>query len=157
MKLYVANVTKQIQEIWYRVAEIGRPIRETIGIGQQIRVFKEDANTDQIESIIKQLEVYGLRPVTEAKRLRERVTFLWQLDKPMTAAQIEGVMEHNDRMLLKRADEIRQDYALAADAKIQEITRGHGRLMDMEFEEVTKGTDPADRSKQKIIVNERAA
>lgn len=145
MKLFVANTTKQIQEIQYRVPENPKIIVETIPVGQQRRVFKEDATKGEIDAIIRQLEIYGAIRVVD--RPRDFNGLVYSIDKPVPSDTMETVVGHNDDVLEQRGFDLRQAaaVAVASDAGIQD-GRGLNQL-EVSIREENKPGDAPDADK----------
>jgi len=113
-RLYVANATKQNQEFHFWAPDNRRPLIQTILPGQQVQVWNE-APRDQLEQIVRQHEIYGIKPASELDRNREYVGMVYQFDKPIVSDRIEQALTQNDQALQKQALERRKESAAALD------------------------------------------
>lgn len=113
-KLYVANATKQNQEFHFWTPETRRPLIQTILPGQQVQIWQE-APRDQLEQIIRQHEIYGIKPASELDRNREYVGLVYQLDKPIVSDRIEQALMKNDEVLQEQALQRRKESAASLD------------------------------------------
>jgi hypothetical protein len=129
-KLYIANVSTQQQIICYRLdfrmdgSRDDRPIpaRQTPAIppGRQM-VVGGDLHMTQIESIVSQLEPYGLIAQMEIGRLppHQKVSYIFNVDKEVSAETIRQEHAHNTGVKIEDGRERRQRAAVAANEIIQ--------------------------------------
>lgn len=124
-KLYIANCTKQHQDFQYRIPETGKLTAQPIPVGQQIMVYK-DTNRHELEQIVAQHEVYGLLPVSEARKAKGFVGLCYDYDKPVSMEVVVETVEHNDEALEQRSQEIREDSVAATEHQMKEQVQQAG-------------------------------
>ena len=125
--MFVANCTQQIQHFAYRLPEGKRAYTQEIAIGGQIRVAGRgngELTPIDIESIIQQHAKYGFTSVDEIDRTRPFVGMCFSLDKPVRVNKIEHAIEHNQSVLIKRGEEIRENAAVGVHNKIAQDIPG---------------------------------
>ncbi|MDR6389224.1 hypothetical protein [Paraburkholderia phenoliruptrix] len=114
MPLYISNTSKNHQEINFRIPGNNRHFTAKIAPGRQELIYKEGTRDDHV-SIVEQLKPYGLRSVDEIDRSKEFVGLCYQFDKPIPAEKLLPVFSHNDAVIMKEAQERRQEAAIAMD------------------------------------------
>lgn len=126
-RLYIANVSRQTQCVYYRLdhnrkgemMDINRrftaPRSQTILPGQQVKIGN-DFHMVQITEIVEQLERYGLIAQLDVNnRLMRRVhPYIYNIDRPVTAEAMKLVKMHNDGILIEQGRKRRQDAAVAS-------------------------------------------
>lgn len=125
-KLYVANVTPQHQVINYRLdfrvdgERDGRVVippksSPPIPPGRQMPIGG-DLHPSQIQSIMEQLEPYGLIAEAEIGRMPQgrKVTFVCNIDREVSAESIRQAHAHNTGVKVQDGKERRQRAAIAA-------------------------------------------
>lgn len=139
-KLFIANCTKQFQDFTYTLPERPGVITQRIGPGGQLAIYG-DLNPLQIESILAQHANYGLVPAVEVDRAKEFVGLCFSIDTPVKMPKIEKMLDHNDQMLRKRGEEIRDRSAIALNQAVEAAT---APLKSLELEFIQeKGRDDA--------------
>lgn len=155
MKLYIANCTRQIQYVYYRLdftsdgqaANLRRfqPARKSPEIrpGRQIVLF--DAQVmQQIDDIVTQLERHGIVAEKEAKAVRGRgvVPYVYNIDRPVSASAIRDVYNHNIGVLREQGRTRRETSAVVASQMLQTDSP-----VEVEFEqlEATEGATDETR------------
>lgn len=117
MKLFIANLTRQIHSLAYRIP--GQGVRTLpIGVGSQVLVPGEPG-VDQVDAIVKQLERYGLRRADELDRTRTFSGICYALDKPVPGAKIERGVRQNIAVLAERGKVMRQEAAVAGNSILE--------------------------------------
>lgn len=156
MKLFVANTTRQNQQFHYRVPEVPKIMIAEIPIGSQVRIYKDDASSQDVNSIITQLESYGAVNADSIRGLKSFAGLCYSVDKPVASDAIVRVIDRNDEVLEARGYETRQQAAVAVNNRLAE----DGDLRDgvsVQFQEEGKrGEDRADKMDQTIIVSRDA-
>lgn len=141
--LFIANLTKQHHTFAYRPPEPdgkteSRELRfEQIGVGQQVRLG-EDMNPEQIDAIIEQHAVYGLKDAKEIDRSREFVGLCYSIDKPVKLDAVVERIEKNAEVLDKKAQDRMEDLAGAVATGL-ESTGAPLTHTEVEVVEQTKG------------------
>lgn len=127
MKLYIANVTTQLQIVNFRLDfrpdgarddRIVIPPRATPPIppGRQMPVGGDLANMDAANSIIAQLVPYGLVMQMEIGKLprREKITYVANVDREVSAEAIRAAHAHNTGVKIEDGALRRRRAAVAA-------------------------------------------
>jgi len=125
MRVYVANLTKQRQEIYYWApeTEAKSPRMCPIEVGMQT-VLPGDFNTPQIDAIVKQLSPYGLVHVKEIKKAKPFVGLCYDIDKPISVDALRLGLIHNNEVLEERGQETRKLAAVAVSQALDNSTDG---------------------------------
>lgn len=143
--LYIANTSKQHHDFAYRLPEEISVRRQMIPVGGQIRVGG-DMSLELIERIIKQHQPYGLKAVSDLTRNRDYVGLCYSIDKPVQLNSdrvMSDTFEKNDSVLDARAEDRREEAAVAIADQIQGTMRDHGVAVpraEVEIVEETRGT-----------------
>ncbi len=140
--LYVANTSKQHNHFYYRLPEDPVARYEEIRIGTQARIGG-DLSHEVIQRIIKQHEVYGLRPESELKNAKGYVGLCYSVDKPVKMESLLGTFESNDVAMNERAEDRREETSAAIASGIQSTLEASGGTMnraEVEVVEDTRGT-----------------
>lgn len=141
--LYVANTSKQHHHFYYRLPEEPTARYEEIRIGTQARIGGEDLSLEIINRIIKQHEPYGLKAESDLGRTRGYVGLCYSIDKPVKMDSLLGAFESNDKALNERAEDLREETAVAVANGIQSTLEASGGTMnraEVETVEDTRGT-----------------
>jgi hypothetical protein len=114
MKLYVANCTAQAQSLNFRMVEgRGRGFStQNIAMGQQVQLAG-DLNLPQIDYIVGQLGIYGMRRVEELDGIRHYVPLVYSIDKHVPAKLMEQIIQFNRGLLKERGSMLRREAAIA--------------------------------------------
>ena len=161
--MYIGNASRQIQDFHYRVPEKAQVIRQTIKIGEQIKI-SGDLSIQDIESIVRQHAKYGLISVDEIASKGRFASLCFQLDKPINPAKIEMLANRNMGVLMERGREQRKNAAIvmATTLGANGRERGLGDLAGVEVETIEEDTPNArhrqaatgeGRIEEKTIVN----
>jgi hypothetical protein len=144
MRLYVANVTRQRQTVFYRLDFIheGNAAQRVNSLkhiviepGRQVTVGG-DLNLAQIQTIMDQLSPYGGVGVEELNRLPpHRLVYIMAVDKVIPVRAIRLVEEHNSELLAASGDKRRREAAIAAHPIVDQQIDGLKKL-DIEMLEV---------------------
>jgi hypothetical protein len=124
MRLYIANVTHQKQEVYYRldfIDEGNAALRANnvkkvmIEPGRQVTVGG-DLMQEQAQLIMDQLSIYGGVGVEELSRLpaSKRVAYLMSFGKEIPMRSIRMMDEHNKYLMTGEGDTRRRMAAIAA-------------------------------------------
>jgi hypothetical protein len=128
MKLFIANMTQQVQDFCYRVPESTGLRTQRIDVGQQIQI-SGDLSTPQIEEIVNQHARYGMVHIDEIDRHKPYIGLVFSTDRPVTVNRMSYGIQHNRMVLVERGKEIRQETAVALHQKIeQNPPEGMGNL-----------------------------
>lgn len=148
-KLYVANPTKQRQVIYYRLdfnkqgerEELRRfqPARQQdVGPGMQVQLGG-DLHQTQIVDIVEQLGRYGLIGVVDVPRMHGRVTYVYNIDRPVPAEILRRVIFHNDAIMIADGRDRRAKAAVATNDIVQNTVAN-------QFAQLGIDQRPADRT-----------
>lgn len=134
-KLYVANPTRQRQVVCYRLdfnregerEELRRfrPARQQdIEPGRQMPLGN-DMHQAQITDIVEQLARYGMIGVVDVPRMSGRVTYVYNIDKPVPAEVLRKVIAHNEQVMIADGRDRRMRAAVATNEIVQSTVANH--------------------------------
>lgn len=175
VKLYIANCTRQNQELYYRLDLDDEGARETqfrpankqpIAPGRQVLVGGKAFLMTQVESIIKQLSVHGMIAVMEVPRARNKAPYVFNIEKPVPESIIRDVMDINAGVLTVDGQVRRKQAAVAVNdlvsSTINEQFAAHGipkeakQTVDVEFEQLEQSEAGERRIEEGYRVREGA-
>lgn len=151
-KLYIANVTKQIQVVCYRLdygknGELLDEVRrfrpanqQDIPPGRQVQIGS-DFHMNQITDIVDQLGRYGLISVEDVKngRFGRKVApYVFNIDMPVPADVLRRVKSQNDVLQIEDG-KLRRQRAAVATSDLVQNTVAH------QFAEAGIDADPSER------------
>lgn len=130
-RLFVANCTRQFQEVYYRLDfnDGGQPEanrrfqpakRETIPPGRQI-CLGGDLHMTQIKDIIDQLKPYGLVGTVDVPRLNAIAPYVFDIDKPVSVSVINDVRNSNAGILIEQGRERRKKAAIVVNETVANV------------------------------------
>jgi hypothetical protein len=120
MKMYIGNATAQDHLFIYRIPEESQQRQIPIRRMSQTILPDRNLNQEAIDSIIEQHGRYGLVSCDEAKRSKIYTGLIYSIDRPVSAVMLEFMFSMNREVLDERGKKIRQETAIAANAKITE-------------------------------------
>lgn len=160
MKLYIANATRQIQDFVYRLPEQISPFRQTIPVGTQVRIARDDLTIAEIDYIVKQHARYGLVRADEVDRTKPFIGMCYAIDKPVQSTRLLSAMEHNMDVLTLRGQENRKMAAIVANESLDRQANAEriANLEEMELTIVEEGKGPTTGPKvnEGILVSRNA-
>lgn len=140
MDMFIANCTLQVQDFQYRLPEKDKLFKQSIPIGQQIRV-SGDLTTKDIESIVEQHSPYGMVRADEIDRTKTFVGYCWS-EKRIDMARVQRAIEGNKLVLVERGKVIRQEAAIAVNNAVEnEAGNDQLKSLEMTVQEDTKDKD----------------
>lgn len=119
MKMFVANMTKQNCNLYYRLPEVAAPRMQTIPIGGQIQISGELSQSD-IDYVVQQKAKYGMVAANEIDRSKPFVGLCYSVGSPVRPAAIEKGIHHNVEVLVRRGHETRRDTAITINNRIED-------------------------------------
>lgn len=130
-RLYVANCTRQFQEIYYRLdynnkgePEANRNFqpakRQTIPPGRQINLGG-DLHMTQINDIVEQLKPYGLVGSVDVPRLKTMAPYVFNIDQAVTADVIRNVRNVNSGILIQQGKQQRARAAIIVNETVANV------------------------------------
>lgn len=130
-RLFVANCTRQVQEVYYRLdfnadgapepnARFQPAKRQTIPPGRQI-VLGGDLHIKQIEDIVDQLAKYGAVGTLDVPRLKKVAPYVCNVDKSVPVDVIRNVMTVNAGVLTQQGRDRRKKAAIAVDDTVANV------------------------------------
>lgn len=148
-KLYVANPTRQRQVVCYRLdftkegdAEPQRrfqPARQQdVEPGRQVQLGG-DMHMNQITDIVEQLARYGMIGVVDIPRMQGKITYIYNIDRPVSAEALRRVVAHNESVLIEDGRGRRMRAAVATNEIVQQTVA-------QQFAERGIDESPADRT-----------
>jgi len=156
-KLYVANCTKQRHDFVFRSPEEdqtkSRILTMTIGVGEQAVIWR-DAPLAELDRIIQQKLVFGMRPASELYGAREFVGLCYEIDRPVDIDRVVHAVKVNDQHLEAVSAKVREESAVALNNEIDRIDPNNLRSLEVEIEELPKRgeTSAARKGKETIQV-----
>lgn len=139
MRLFVANPTPQRQLIYYRLDfdREGNPkdtnrrfqpaFQQEIAPGTQAQLGP-DLHKNQVDDIIRQLEVYGIVHASVVKDTRRRIAYIFNVDAPVPADVMRRAQFHNNNVLVEDGRVRRAKAAVASNNLIQETV--HNQFLE---------------------------
>ena len=133
--LYIANPTKQIQVVCYRLdynrkgeLEENRRFQpakqQDIQPGRQALLGSNDFHMSQVEDIVTQLEPYGLVAAKETNRLpAKKINYIFNVDQPVPAEVMRKVQAHNTGVAIQEGQERRAKAAVASNDLVQQTVQ----------------------------------
>jgi hypothetical protein len=144
MSLFISNTSKNHQEVNFRIPGNNRHFTVKIAPGRQEEIYK-DGTLDEHNMIIEQLRPYGLKSIDEIDRSKEFVGLCYQFGKAIPVDRLLPVFSHNDGVIMKGAQERRQEAAIAMDDALSRTAQETGAKfngLEIEIEEQQqKGVD----------------
>ena len=126
MQLFLANASRQIAHVHYRVPEIPNIIEDEILPGAQIAALSGyNFTVAQLEVVISQLEG-NLIPSIDNVDKTQYTPITYRIDKEIPESKIESVFENNVSIQAKDGKKIREKTAAAIDASLnaQQVNNG---------------------------------
>lgn len=140
MELWIANCTKQVKEVPYRLPGNRKMFEVKLEPGQQV-ALPHDLNTEEIEAFVKQHAHYGVRDEKTVKNVKEHIGLLYSIGKPVKMDRIVHAIESNDAVLTEQGSKMLEQTLLASDRVVQQQTEGQGKVNSLEImEERPKGS-----------------
>lgn len=142
MKLYIANTSQQVQNLQYRLPETRSPMQQTLEVGQQKMIGRNDMSQLDIDAVVAQLSVYGLVAANEVDRqmIGKAVPYIYSVDKTIPTSLMHRVIMHNRGILVARGKEQRLEAAIATSQTINEVTDNNLQTLEMAVTEDRPGT-----------------
>jgi hypothetical protein len=156
-KLYIGNPTRQVQRIYYRLdftsegeAIVGSKHLaakwQDIPAGQQRVVANRDLPIEAVQSIIQQLNDYGMLGVVDVKRgalpKGKAVPYVFNLDAEIPRSVLQTVFDHNRGAQMYAGQTLRQKAAIAGSEIVAQATGVQQEVFELEVEQ--EGENLAD-------------
>ena len=155
MDLYIANASMQTFDFMYRVPGTNGVRKQTIPIGEQIKI-SGSLSQPEVDAIIDQHRPYGMVESSELDRVRGRFgALVYSVDKPVAASRLAQAQDVKIDDLVK---EVRWPERLAANKLIEdELPRGstlNKMIMTMQEEDRTLQSDetPSPKISEGLII-----
>lgn len=151
MRLWVANISRQRQVLWYRLdagqtnGNFTPPKQQSIEPGQQSTVGGDIA-LPAIETIVGQLAVYGLVGETDVpNKLRGIHELVFNLDRKVSDRAIRAVHAHNLEVKMLEGKQRRERAAIGANEALK-VATSEAELspppeFDLEIEQMEQSFD----------------
>lgn len=101
MRLWIANTKKQVHVFTYRLVERSQPFQRPIQPGQQVSI--DNLTSEDVDFIIRQNEVYGMRKAADVSRQKGFVGYCYQPDQPISMERMLETFTNNDQSLTEDA------------------------------------------------------
>lgn len=152
MKLFLANTTKHIQHLLFRLPGNARIFEQKIAPGSQSPIY-QDSSRETLEYILKQhtdTPKPFVIPVDEVGKHPFFVGMIYSFDKPVPSFHIEETFIHNDEELEKEGLENRKAAAVAINETLQEGAKEMGASvseLELSVTEQSRQGEKADTQK----------
>lgn len=159
MQLFVANATKYIQEVNYRLPEVKGVRTQRIPIGVQTRLGG-DLTSKDVDCVLDQMAKYGWTEASAVDRTKPFIGIVYSVDKPVRLNNIKSAMSHNDVVLEARGKKNRDLAAVATNNMVDEAIRATkaAELLEttVEIDEIERsgGTDHEMLGEGRIVRND---
>ena len=158
MDLYIANASMQTFDFMYRVPGTNGVRKQTIPIGEQIKI-SGSLSQPEVDAIIDQHRPYGMVESSELDRVRGRFgALVYSVDKPVAASRLAQAQDVRIDDLVKQGAESRKAAAIQANKLIEdELPRGstlNKMIMTMQEEDRTLQSDetPSPKISEGLII-----
>lgn len=139
MRIHVANCSKQVQIINYRLPEVASPRSQEVGLGRQ-EILGGDVTAPQFDALRVQFARYGFTDLSKVGDApADMVIPLVFSTRPITSGDIQAVMRRNTEILEDRGKVIRRMAAVATAEHINQNMSGL-RELSMSVEEDDQGS-----------------
>jgi hypothetical protein len=142
--LYIANAKKQDHLFEFRLAGQKTPRRYPIPALTQVNVAGRNGLTGmEIEQIVKQHRKYGLVPVSEIDHTKPYIGLVYSTDKPISIANLQFAVHHNNEVLVDVGREIRKAAAIATNTVLEnspELKRMGAGIEELEMTVIEQET-----------------
>lgn len=126
MHLYIGNATRQVYDFSFKLPEVETFRSQKIQPGTQERI-SGDLTAEEIDHIVKKHAKYGLISQDEIDRSKAFHGTCYSVGKPITAARLAYLMDHNLGELVDLGRTIRQANAIAQNGNVESALRESGR------------------------------
>lgn len=177
MRLYIANCTKQFQEVHYRLdfnasgspepnARFQPAKRQTIAPGRQVALGGDLDHLSQIDDIMDQLRRYGLVAQMDVERTKRIIPLVCNVDTPVKAETIRRVINMNSGIQIEQGRDRRTKGAIIANDTVTRVvdqelaTNGIDKAADssveLEFEQLEQSSAGERRIEEGYRLDHRA-
>ncbi len=125
-----------------------------------------ELHTDQIDDIVNQLRVFGLKAVTEITSTRAFIPFVFNLNQPIKEDHIRWVMSKNEGILVEQGKERRSKAAIIMDETVANavanqfaqngITKEATQKFEMEIEQLEQSEAGEKRIEEGYRIDPKA-
>lgn len=118
-QLYIANASMQVIDFCYRLPGNPSPRRQSIPIGQQIKI-SGDLTIEEMQAVINHHRQYGLVMMDEAESVRG--TFggmIYSIDSPVPSDQLGFARRVRLDALIEQGKQIRKEAAISVSNQIE--------------------------------------
>ena len=144
MQLYIANVSHHNHIVNCRLPETTKVWTKEIPMGRQAMVGDRSGLTkEQVDKIIEQMGLYGLRSFKEAMNSEGVVPLIYSTDGPVSSDSMMKVIHRNRGILQSSGKRRREEAALAANVMMN-TEETPLRKLEMSIEEATPGSLPSE-------------
>jgi hypothetical protein len=160
--LYIANARKQDHLFEFRLSGQKTPRRYPIPSLTQVNIGGRNGLTGmEIEQIVKQHRKYGLVSVDEIDHTRPFIGLIYSTNKPVSVANLQFTIKHNDEVLMERGQEIRKAAAIATNNALEsspELKRMGANIDELEMTIVEQETksNPEPTLAEGVVVSKDA-
>lgn len=156
MKCYIANASAQVQELYFWLPEVSRPVMQRLNMGQQELLAHRELTKDQLDAVLAQLHPYGVANIKDIDREKKFSGLCYQLDKPINVEDLKNGVQRNQEVLEARSREAREMSTAAIHEDLQKQTKGGVKGLEVETSEQPPQSDPdKDTRKETLTIGNR--
>jgi hypothetical protein len=153
MKCYIANTSPQVQELYFWMAEVTRPVVQRINMGEQVLLGNKELNAEEVDRILEQLAPYG---VADIRHISQEIKFsgvCYQFNKPIDIDALRSGVARSQEVAEERSLEARKTATAAINEDLQKQTKGSVKALEVETSEQPPQNDPdADTKKETLTI-----
>lgn len=134
MRIFIANTTKQIVDLAFRLPEREQIVYRKIQPGSQI--CAHDGTSSDIDAIIQQLEPYGMKEARKIDQAKVHIGLCYNIDAAVKQDFIEKALRDNDDHLNRAAHERRKASVAAMSEHMNQTSGDTGFTGELEIEAI---------------------
>lgn len=120
MHLYIGNATRLVYDFCYTLPERKQDfLSQKIQPASQVKITG-DLTSEEIDHIVKSHQIYGLIPQDKIDSSKAFHGTCYSIGKPITAARLTYLVDHNLGELVEMGREIRRANAIAQNNNVQQ-------------------------------------
>jgi hypothetical protein len=154
MKLFIANITKQIHDFHYVLPENKKIFVQPIASGSQIMLTVSDL---EAQAVIDQHAKYNMVSVKDIKERTKFVGLTYQIGKAIDVELLQSGFTHNEMVLIREAQQRQEEIAGVIDHNVNSQAQELGvKVNETTFEVVEQPKkdqfDKSEKVHQKVTI-----
>lgn len=154
MKLFIANITKQIHDFHYVLPENKKVFVQPIASGSQIMLTVSDL---EAQAVIDQHSKYNMVSVKDIKDRTKFVGLTYQIGKAIDVELLQSGFTHNEMVLIREAQQRQEEIAGVIDHNVNSQAQELGvKVNETTFEVVEQPKkdqfDKSEKVHQKVTI-----